>query len=66
MCELVKKECALTEPQDVAWKADMYCAAHMNGVWERGQISSDVTSSDIAEVFPESRLKVVLDLCTGS
>ncbi|XP_027147115.1 RING finger protein 17 isoform X2 [Larimichthys crocea] len=51
VCELVKKECALTEPQDVAWKADMYCAAHMNGVWERGQISSDVTSSDIAELM---------------
>nr|XP_020474573.1 RING finger protein 17 isoform X3 [Monopterus albus] len=49
MCELVK-ECALKEPKDVVWKADMYCAAHINGVWERGQISSDVTSSSIVEV----------------
>ncbi|KAM7406894.1 hypothetical protein PAMA_002879 [Pampus argenteus] len=51
MCELVKKECALMELQDVEWKADMYCAALINGVWERGQICSDITSSDIAEVF---------------
>ncbi|XP_071337551.1 RING finger protein 17 [Trachinotus anak] len=51
ICELVKKECALMEPQDVVWKADMYCAAQINGVWERGQICSDVTSSNIAEVI---------------
>ncbi|KAM7380101.1 hypothetical protein PAMP_003418 [Pampus punctatissimus] len=51
MCELVKKECALMEPQGVEWKADMYCAALINGVWERGQICSDVTSSDVVEVF---------------
>lgn len=50
MCELLKQECALVEPQDVVWKADMYCAAHINGVWERGQICTDVTSSNIAEV----------------
>ncbi|XP_059198689.1 RING finger protein 17 isoform X2 [Centropristis striata] len=51
MCELVKKECALMKLEDVAWKADMYCAAQINGVWERGQICSDVTSSNIAEVM---------------
>eukprot|EP00064_Thunnus_orientalis_P004775 superscaffoldBa00000447_g4787 len=51
MCELVKKECEPMEPQDMVWKADMYCAAHINGVWERGQICSDVTSSNIAEVI---------------
>ncbi|XP_040913538.1 RING finger protein 17 [Toxotes jaculatrix] len=51
ICELVKQECGLTEPQDVVWKADMYCAAHINGVWERGLICSDVTSSSIAEVM---------------
>ncbi|XP_074513953.1 RING finger protein 17 [Sebastes fasciatus] len=51
VCEMVKKESALMEPQDVVWKADMYCAAHINGVWERGQICSDVTSSNIAEVM---------------
>ncbi|KAM6978397.1 RING finger protein 17 [Tautogolabrus adspersus] len=52
MCELVRKECALMEPDDDAvWKADMYCAAQINGVWERGQICTDVTSSKIAEVL---------------
>ncbi|TMS06764.1 RING finger protein 17 [Larimichthys crocea] len=65
VCELVKKECALTEPQDVAWKADMYCAAHMNGVWERGQISSDVTSSDIAEELTDERPVPVTLFCSN-
>ncbi|XP_034430715.1 RING finger protein 17 isoform X2 [Hippoglossus hippoglossus] len=51
VCELLKQECACTEPQDVVWKADMFCAAHINGVWERGQICSDITSSNIAEVI---------------
>uniref|UniRef100_A0A3B5MJI9 Tudor domain-containing protein n=1 Tax=Xiphophorus couchianus TaxID=32473 RepID=A0A3B5MJI9_9TELE len=50
ICELVKQECALMEPQEVVWKADMYCAANINGVWERGRICSDVTSNNIAEV----------------
>lgn len=67
VCELVKQECATMELADVMWKADMYCAAHINGVWERGQICSDVTSSNIAEVkkkkkmmLPKSSLKVVV------
>ncbi|XP_060945080.1 RING finger protein 17 [Limanda limanda] len=51
VCELLKQECACTEPHDVEWKADMFCAAHINGVWERGQICSDITSSNIAEVI---------------
>ncbi|XP_040005066.1 RING finger protein 17 isoform X2 [Xiphias gladius] len=51
ICELVKQECVLTEPQDVVWKADMHCAAHINGVWERGRICSDVTSGNVAEVI---------------
>lgn len=50
MCELLKQEFALSEPQDVAWKTEMYCAAHINGVWERGQICGDITSSNMAEV----------------
>ncbi|XP_054602581.1 RING finger protein 17 isoform X2 [Nothobranchius furzeri] len=50
ICELVKQECSQLEPKEDAWKADMYCAAHHNGVWERGQLCSDVTSSNIAEV----------------
>uniref|UniRef100_A0A3B3BSJ7 Tudor domain-containing protein n=1 Tax=Oryzias melastigma TaxID=30732 RepID=A0A3B3BSJ7_ORYME len=48
--EKVKSECELSEPQEVAWKADMFCAAFINEVWERGQICADVTSTDIAEV----------------
>ncbi|XP_037542654.1 RING finger protein 17 [Nematolebias whitei] len=48
--EMVKQECAGMELQNVAWKADMYCAAHVNGVWERGQICTDVTSGNNAEV----------------
>uniref|UniRef100_A0A665V3T4 Ring finger protein 17 n=1 Tax=Echeneis naucrates TaxID=173247 RepID=A0A665V3T4_ECHNA len=51
VCELVKKECALMEPGDVTWKVDEYCAAQINGVWERGQICSDVTSSNVVEVM---------------
>ncbi|KAG7240408.1 hypothetical protein INR49_026979 [Caranx melampygus] len=51
ICTLVKKECALKECEDVVWKADMYCAAQINGVWERGRICSDVMSSGIAEVI---------------
>ncbi|XP_062258691.1 RING finger protein 17 [Platichthys flesus] len=51
VCELLKQECVCTEPQDVEWKADMFCAAHINGVWERGQICSDITSSNITEVI---------------
>ncbi|XP_074550284.1 RING finger protein 17 [Halichoeres trimaculatus] len=51
ICELVKQECASVQPdEDAVWKADMYCAAHVNGVWERGQLCADVTSSKIAEV----------------
>lgn len=50
VCELVKQECALAEPQDVDWKADLYCAAQINGVWERGRICSDVPASKIVEV----------------
>uniref|UniRef100_A0A3P8U2J1 Ring finger protein 17 n=1 Tax=Amphiprion percula TaxID=161767 RepID=A0A3P8U2J1_AMPPE len=50
LCELLKQECALMEPQDVVWKANMYCAALISGVWERGQILSDVTSSNTVEV----------------
>lgn len=50
MCELLKQECEFAEAQDVVWKANMYCAAEVNGVWERGQICADLTSSNIADV----------------
>ncbi|XP_071779829.2 RING finger protein 17 [Centroberyx gerrardi] len=51
VCDLLKQQCAPTEPQEVEWKADMFCAALINGVWERGQICSSVTSSNTAEVL---------------
>ncbi|XP_068593149.1 RING finger protein 17 [Cebidichthys violaceus] len=51
LCELVKKECELMEPEDVEWKEDELCAALINGVWERGRICSHVTPGDSAEVM---------------
>uniref|UniRef100_A0A673WF16 Ring finger protein 17 n=1 Tax=Salmo trutta TaxID=8032 RepID=A0A673WF16_SALTR len=48
--ELLKQEYARTEPQEIEWKADMYCAAYNNGVWERGQLCSPVSLGCIAEV----------------
>ncbi|XP_061749993.1 RING finger protein 17 isoform X2 [Nerophis ophidion] len=50
LSELLKEACELLEPEAAAWKPDMTCAAHINGVWERGQICSDVTSSSCVEV----------------
>uniref|UniRef100_A0A8C7XJ98 Tudor domain-containing protein n=1 Tax=Oryzias sinensis TaxID=183150 RepID=A0A8C7XJ98_9TELE len=50
ICEKVRSECELAEPQEVMWKADMFCAAYINGVWERAQICADLTSTDTAEV----------------
>ncbi|KAL0963607.1 hypothetical protein UPYG_G00308540 [Umbra pygmaea] len=49
--EVLKQDYSRTEPQDVEWKADMYCAAYINGVWERGQICSNVPLKGIAEVL---------------
>ncbi|KAI4806017.1 hypothetical protein KUCAC02_010609 [Chaenocephalus aceratus] len=51
ICELVKKQCARMDAEDIIWKADIYCAAQIDGVWERGQICSDVESDNIAEVL---------------
>uniref|UniRef100_A0A3P8VK16 Ring finger protein 17 n=1 Tax=Cynoglossus semilaevis TaxID=244447 RepID=A0A3P8VK16_CYNSE len=51
ICDLVEQDCVLKEPEEVVWKTDMYCAALINGVWERGRICSDVTSTNIAEVI---------------
>ncbi|CAB1328832.1 unnamed protein product [Coregonus sp. 'balchen'] len=48
--ELLKQEYARTEPEEMEWKADMYCAAYNNGVWERGQLCSPVSLGYIAEV----------------
>ncbi|XP_030198971.1 RING finger protein 17 isoform X1 [Gadus morhua] len=35
---------------DMVWKENMFCAALVNGVWERAQILTDVSSDNIAEV----------------
>ncbi|XP_034017974.1 RING finger protein 17 [Thalassophryne amazonica] len=51
ICELLKQEYANAEPQDMEWEADMYCAAHINDVWERGQICSIDTVSKTAQVM---------------
>ncbi|XP_055086710.1 RING finger protein 17 [Periophthalmus magnuspinnatus] len=51
VCELLRKECTQRKPEDVVWKAGMYCAAYINGIWERAQLCADVLSSDIAEVI---------------
>ncbi|XP_057707623.1 RING finger protein 17 isoform X1 [Corythoichthys intestinalis] len=50
LTELLKEECELMEPQDVAWKPGMFCAAYINHVWERGLISSQVSADSVAEV----------------
>ncbi|CAG5865302.1 unnamed protein product [Menidia menidia] len=50
VCELVKQECGQMKPQDVEWQEDDYCAASINGVWERGRICSVDPSSNTAEV----------------
>ncbi|TWW80400.1 RING finger protein 17, partial [Takifugu flavidus] len=46
------KDCALVEtPDGFEWRTDMYCVANNKGVWKRGRICSDLTSSNIAEVM---------------
>ncbi|XP_048878270.1 RING finger protein 17 isoform X1 [Brienomyrus brachyistius] len=48
--KMLKEEYALSKPLPEEWKAQMYCAALINGVWERGQICS-VSSNNVAEVL---------------
>ncbi|KAJ8246735.1 hypothetical protein GJAV_G00254800 [Gymnothorax javanicus] len=48
--EKLKEEYAKSEQQVVEWGPDMYCAAYVNGVWERGQVCS-VSSANIAEIL---------------
>lgn len=55
MYEKLKEAYAKSEPQSVEWCADAYCAAYVNGVWERGQVCS-VSSANIAEVTQPSSL----------
>ncbi|KAJ8013110.1 hypothetical protein DPEC_G00049880 [Dallia pectoralis] len=49
--ELLKQEYARSEPQEVEWRPDMFCAAYNNGVWERAQICSIAPLKCIAEVL---------------
>ncbi|KAF7709854.1 hypothetical protein HF521_016704 [Silurus meridionalis] len=48
--DVLKNEYSKSEPQEIVWKAEMSCAANVNGVWERGKVCS-VSSSDVAEVL---------------
>nr|XP_057938997.1 RING finger protein 17 isoform X3 [Doryrhamphus excisus] len=48
--ELLKEECEGLEAEEVEWKPGMTCAAHIDGVWERGRICSDVTAGGVVEV----------------
>ncbi|XP_030642398.1 RING finger protein 17 [Chanos chanos] len=48
--DLLKTEFNKSKPQEVEWEADMFCAACISGVWERGKLCS-VSSTDIAEVL---------------
>ena len=48
--EVLKQKYAGSEPSEVEWQAGMFCAAYINGVWERAQLCSAVPSSSMAEV----------------
>ncbi|XP_067300010.1 RING finger protein 17 isoform X2 [Pseudorasbora parva] len=39
-----------SDPQEIHWEAEMFCAANNTGVWERGKVCS-VSSSGVAEVL---------------
>ncbi|ROI57083.1 RING finger protein 17 [Anabarilius grahami] len=39
-----------SEPQEIHWEAEMFCAANNTGVWERGKVCS-VTTSGVVEVM---------------
>ncbi|XP_035378869.1 RING finger protein 17 [Electrophorus electricus] len=48
--DLLSREYLKSEPKEVNWKAEMTCAANVNGVWERGKVYS-VSSGSLAEVL---------------
>uniref|UniRef100_A0A8C9SN89 Ring finger protein 17 n=1 Tax=Scleropages formosus TaxID=113540 RepID=A0A8C9SN89_SCLFO len=50
VCEMLKEEYSESEAAQVEWKPKMYCAAYINGVWERGEVCS-VSSSTTVEVL---------------
>ncbi|XP_059355870.1 RING finger protein 17-like isoform X2 [Carassius carassius] len=39
-----------SEPQEILWEAEMFCAANNTGVWERGNVCS-VSTNGVAEVL---------------
>lgn len=47
-------------PDGFVWRADMCCAAEINGIWERGRICSDLTPSNTAEVGRPFRIDIIL------
>ncbi|XP_075996283.1 RING finger protein 17 [Genypterus blacodes] len=50
LCELLKQQYEGSEPRSESWSSDRFCAAHVNGLWERGRICS-IAVDDTAEVF---------------
>ncbi|TRY97078.1 hypothetical protein DNTS_027273, partial [Danionella cerebrum] len=48
--DMLKNLFSKTEPQEMHWEVDMYCAANNMGVWERGRLCN-VTASGVAELL---------------
>ncbi|XP_056611045.1 RING finger protein 17 isoform X1 [Triplophysa dalaica] len=48
--DILKNLYSKSEPQEMEWEGEMFCAANNTGVWERGQVCS-VSSSSVAEVL---------------
>lgn len=47
--DILKNLYSKSEPQEMDWEKEMFCAANNTGVWERGQVCS-MSSSSVAEV----------------
>ncbi|KAI2660677.1 RING finger protein 17 [Labeo rohita] len=48
--DMLKSLFSKSEPQEILWEAEMFCAANNTGVWERGQVCS-VSTNGVAEVL---------------
>uniref|UniRef100_A0A8C1DMD7 Ring finger protein 17 n=1 Tax=Cyprinus carpio carpio TaxID=630221 RepID=A0A8C1DMD7_CYPCA len=48
--ETLKTLFSKSEPQEMLWEAEMFCAANNTGVWERGKVCS-VSTNGVAEVL---------------
>ncbi|RXN29007.1 RING finger 17 [Labeo rohita] len=46
--DMLKSLFSKSEPQEILWEAEMFCAANNTGVWERGQVCS-VSTNGVAE-----------------